>query len=61
MHSELRSLGNRISYGRVEFEDLISCRIKKMMACAELVQAGQAARHKERNLLMRCRGVRRTA
>jgi predicted alpha/beta hydrolase family esterase len=44
MHSELRSLGHRISYRRVEFEDLASCRIKRwMMACAELVRAGQAA------------------
>jgi hypothetical protein len=30
MYGELGSLGNRILYGRVEFEDFVSCRIKKM-------------------------------
>ncbi len=45
MHSGLRSLGNRISNGRstLPFEDLVSCRIKMMMACVELVRARQAA------------------
>jgi hypothetical protein len=44
---------------RVEFEDLVSCQIKKMMACAELVRPEQVTRHKEHNLLMRRRGVSR--
>jgi hypothetical protein len=61
MHNELRSLGKRISYGKVEFEDLVSCRITKITACAGLLRTGQAARHKERNLLMRRRGVGRAA
>ncbi len=61
MHGELRIFRNRISYGRVECKDLVSCRIKRMMACAELVRAGPAARYSEHNLLMKCTGVRRAA
>ncbi len=59
MHGELRCSRNRISYVRVEFEDLMSCRIKKMMACAELVRAGQATRYEDHTFRIRRTGVRR--